>query len=234
MPQPDAFALIITSTLISVGVASSFAQMAIILTLYGRYGFMTQVEGSGDTEYRFLSDTFALDHGLANTWLMAMIPSVAVASIIIHTALDRNRKRMCVGSDNTIIIKFVALWSTVLVTQLGLIMLVLYNVVWKKEEHFTGVILCVVGGLILNVWVIILDYGVTRNRWHPRIFFDLLVFFTTTLAIYLFVQPMINTSVLGEWILLVVVWASHTLMPFRGARIVLSPSRAQGYIVWSQ
>jgi hypothetical protein len=232
MPQPDAFALLITSTLITFGLVSSFAQMTIILTLYGKHGFVYEHVSKSTTEVGFtetkepqlvfLSDTFAMDPGLANTWLMTMIPSVAVAAIIIHTASQRTKSyaHHDILQD---LLKMILLWLTVFLTQFGLIMLVLCNIEWKRAEHYAGVIMTVIGGLLLNIWVIKLDYKVLRNRWHPQILFDTFIAITTICAIGLFGQPHINTSVIGEWLLLVSVWVCHALMPFRGARIVLSP-----------
>jgi hypothetical protein len=220
MPEPDAFALMITSTMVSFGVVSAFAQLGIILTLYGKYGFVLHNTGTGLHEFRYLSDTFALDPGLTNTWLMTMIPSVAVAAIILHTAIQR-RKDSTSWSNTRI--QVTALWLVVYVTQMGLIMLVLYNITWRVNEHYIGVVLTVTGGLILNIWVILFDYEVTRRRWHPHVTFDTCVLLITFCAVILFVQPGKNASVLGEWLLLIIVWVCHTLMPFRGARIVLSP-----------
>ena len=220
MPEPDAFALMITSTMVSFGVVSSFAQLGIILTLYGKYGFVLLDTGTGLHEFRYLSDTFALDPGLTNTWLMTMIPSVAVAAIILHTAIQRRKDSASWSSTR---MQVTALWLVVYVTQMGLIMLVLYNITWRVNEHYIGVVLTVTGGLILNIWVILFDYEVTRRRWHPHVTFDTCVLLTTICAVFLFVQPSKNASVLGEWLLLISVWVCHTLMPFRGARIVLSP-----------
>jgi hypothetical protein len=235
MTQPDAFALIITSTLISVGVASSLSQMAVVLTLYGKYGFMVHNQTSGDTQFHYLSDTFALDPGMANTWLIAMIPSVAVASIVITTSINRVWKYSRGGNNRFQfwnVLGLATLWSTVLMTQIGLMMLVLYNIVWKRDIHLIGVLLSMFGGFTLNGWVILLDYGVTRRRWHPQIIFDVFLLCTTICSMALFFQSNVNTSVTGEWILIVVMWVLHILLPFRGARIVLSPPRAQGCIVW--
>lgn len=245
MPQLDAFALLITSTLITFGVASSFAQLTIILTLYGTHGFLREPVSNSTTkvvytetnnqQFVYLSDTFALDPGLANTWLMTMIPSVAVAAIIIHTALQRTKTYAHQGIlqdqlsaerrkelDMNTFWKLTLLWLVVFLTHFGLILLVLCNIEWKRDEHYAGVVMTLIGGLFLNIWVIRLDYKVVRHRWHPQILLDTLIAFITICAIAMFAQVNTNTSVVGEWMLLLVVWVSHTLMPFRGARVVLS------------
>jgi hypothetical protein len=228
MPTPNAFALMLTSALISVGIVSSLSQMGVVLYLFGKHGFIIETSTSGDNVFRYLSDTFALSPGLANAWLISMIPSVAVAAIIINTSLARDLKRSYNGNYNIQFVNtlfWIFLWLTVLVTHIGLMMLVLYNIQWKKGLHIVGVILCVVGGLLLNAWVGFLDYGVTRRRWHPQIVFDTIIVFVTVLSVFLFSQYDNNVSVLGEWVLLVIVMIVHAIMPIRGARIVFSTAR---------
>jgi hypothetical protein len=223
MPEPDTFALIITSTLLSVGVFSALSQISVVLTLYGKYGLWVEVQPSGYIVFRYLSDTFVMDPGKANTWLIAMIPSVAIAAIVINTSTRRDIKKLRDGGGSCQYApSLIALWFTVCTTQTGLIMLVLYNIVENFGLHVVGVSLCLVGAFVLNAWVIVLDHRVTRRRWHPQIVFDVTLIFVTIISIVLFFQPILNLSVVGEWVLLTGMMVSHTLLPFRGARIVLA------------
>jgi hypothetical protein len=231
MPAPNAFALMITSTLISVGIVSSIAQMGIVLLLFGTHGFIIELQPSGDQIFLYLSDTFALSPGLANAWLISIIPSVAVAAIIIHTSLTRDMKRINqLPGENMVLrlvnwVLWIGVWMTAWVTHVGLMMLVGYNIVKQRGLHTTGASIYLIGGWVLNTWVVFLDYGVHRRRWHPLIVFDTILICVAVISACMFFQGNLNLSVIGEWILLILLLVIHALLPIRGARIVLSPER---------
>jgi hypothetical protein len=228
MPTLNEFALLITSVLISVGIISSLSQMGVVMCLFGKHGFV--LESTGGLKFVFLSDTFVQNPGLANAWLVSVIPSVAVAAIVIHTSLTRDMAEMKRTHDTH---QFwfvnwscwICLWMSVLVTHIGLLMLVVYNVVKHKDLHILGVVLMVTGGLVLNAWVLFLDYGVARKRWHPQLVFDIVCGIITVVSIGVFLNQDTTSSVVAEWILLALLTTIHALLPIRGARIVLSPAR---------
>jgi hypothetical protein len=236
MSTPDAFAVMLTSTLISVGIFSALSQMGAVLHLFGRHGFIIRETPEQDETFLYLSDTFVKDPGLANTWLIAMIPSLAVAAIVINTSIAREMKRIKqLPEENRVLRRvnwfyWICEWVLVWITHIGLMMLVLYNIVDQKGLHITGVSICMGGGLILNGWIILLDYRVHRRRWHPLIIFDTFLLCVALIAIVVFFTGTLNVSVTGEWILLVILMVIHALLPIRGARIVLSTDRPKRII----
>ena len=240
MSAPDAFALMITSTLISVGIISAMAQMGVVLHLFGRHGFIIQETPSNNQTFNYLSDTFAVDPGLANAWLISMIPSVAVAAFIINTSISRDMKRIKqLQSEHEVLhrkgfnwFRWICAWMIVWVTHVGLIMLVGYDIVQQRDLHINGVFICMFGGLFLNMWVVSLDYQVHRRRWHPLIIFDTLIVCVGVVGIAMFFESSLNVSVVGEWILLILLMVIHALLPIRGARIVFSPSSPRRNSWW--
>ena len=171
----------------------------------------------------FLSDLFVLNPGMAYAWALAIIPSVAIAATIITTSIARDRLlwNTLEGQNPPRDLNRVV-WAVCIATQWGLILLSYFNLHHPSRLHYLGVALFATGGVVLQMWVVILDYGISRNTWHPVKTFDRILVFVSFIALPLFGFGSRSVSAASEWVVLLVAVVLHTLLPIRGARVVLS------------
>jgi hypothetical protein len=231
------FAIISVSTLIAMGLTSAIIQAGIMIFFFGKWGPAWLNEDTGQHVVYFLSDMFVLSPGLAYGWTIAIIPSVTIASIVIHTSICRDR--ICRNETNETprgvlrsawnLFKNPSVLVNLLVflAYLGLLMICIFDLHHPSKNHYVGVGLFALSGVFLNFWVIYLDYNVERTTWHPVYVFDCLLILLSVVALFLFSFGGHMISACSEWIVLVLMLVLHTLLPIRGARVVLS--KPQGW-----
>jgi hypothetical protein len=255
-PGNPAFALISVSVMIAVALSSALTQFGIMVFLFGQWGFAWIDTNTGGTLLHFLSETFTLSPGLANAWLMSIIPSITTIAAIVSTEQARDsfaqtvvgdrqpvdkqrtgkqREAYCTSACNyaQTNVKPVILWGLVLLAHIGLMMLIIFAYTpGTHEMHYFGVALFTSSMTVLNAWVVFIDYGVERVTWHPFIKFDAILFIVAVSALAVFVLGEPNISAAAEWIALLTMVSLHTLLPFRGARVVLSRPRLRYNSGW--
>jgi hypothetical protein len=215
------FSIVSVSVMVAVGLMSALAQFGIMVFMFSRYGLTTVHEDTGFTVLLFLSDTFVLSPGLAHAWIISIAPSIAIAAIIIDTSKARDRRATGGWEQPDYELKLV-----VFVTLFGLILLALFDVSAMPQLHYSGVVLFTAGGLILNAWILYLDYGVERLLWHPMLKFDIALLIISAIALPIFaignVLGYYDISAAAEWVVLIIMITLHVMLPIRGARVVLS------------
>ncbi|KAJ1464835.1 hypothetical protein T484DRAFT_1757805 [Baffinella frigidus] len=224
MSGNTAFALVSVAVLVTIGLGAALTQFGLMIYAFGKWGFIWTNGFTGAPVLFFLSDMFVLNPGLAYAWAFAITPSVAIAVTIINTSLARDRLIW-----NTMVhtckppydlTKFV--WVVAVCAQWGLALLAYFDLHNPSGLHYLGVGLFGVGGVVLNFWVVFLDYGIERATWHPAITFDRILTIISLVSLSLFVLGTRSLSAASEWVVLLVMITLHALLPIRGARVVLS------------
>jgi hypothetical protein len=215
------FSIVSVSVMVAVGLMSAITQLGIMVFIFSKYGLTAVHEETGFVFLLFLSDTFVLSPGLAHAWIVSIIPSVAIAAIIVDTSRARDRRMTGVHTENDLMLK-----SVVFIAFFGLILLALFDVGSMPFLHYVGVIMFTWGGLVLNGLVLYLDYGVDRLTWHPMLKFDIALLVISTIALPCFALASVlgapDVSACAEWVILIVMIILHVMLPIRGARVVLS------------
>jgi hypothetical protein len=240
------FATISVAVFITVGLGAALAQFGLMVFFLMKWG-PVWVNDDADHVVFFLSDMFVFSPGLAYAWAVLITPSVAIAGITISTSIARDRVYWNaplveptgwhrplwshVGGNTAILCRYVYrqaknpvchAWGWVFIAQLGLMLLIMFDLHNPNRLHYVGVCFYGSSGVVLNLWVLYLDYGVDRSTWHPFYQFDRLLVLTalTTLAMFVFGDALVSAS--AEWVVLLLMVTLHTLLPVRGARVVLS------------
>jgi hypothetical protein len=230
------FAIISVAVMITVGIVTAVAQCGLMIFVLGRWGPAWIEKATGQHVVYFLSDIFVLSPGLAYAWTISIIPSVAIAATIIRTSLSRDA--VCVNQTPKRLSKFGlrSIWNRVMdptllvlflvfMAYMGLMLLSLFDLHHPSNNHYVGVGLFAFSGVFLNFWVVYLDYTVERNTWHPVLVFDCSLVLLSIVALCMFIFGSLMVSACSEWSVLLLMVVLHTLLPIRGARVVLSRPR---------
>jgi hypothetical protein len=215
------FSIVSVSVMVAVGIMSAITQLGIMVFMFSKYGLTAVHADTGFTFLLFLSDTFVLSPGLAHAWIVSITPSIAIAAIIVDTSKARDRRVTGVHTEKGPVLR-----AVVFISFIGLILLALFDVGSMPLLHYVGVILFTGGGLVLNGWVLYLDYGVERLLWHPMLKFDITLLAISAIALPLFALASVagypDISACAEWGILIIMIILHVMLPIRGARVVLS------------
>ena len=217
-----AFAIISVSVMVSSGLAAALIQFGIVLYVFSKWGF-SDPDSIGRPVLYFLSDLFVIQPGIAYAWALSVIPSLTIALTIITTSVYRDFLiwgRMIDTKPPYNLTIFA--WIVALFGQWGLILIAYFDLHHRSRMHYLGVALFASSGLIFNVWVVFLDYGVRRMTWHPVFFADCALSTVSVVALIFFVFGSNSVSAASEWCVLLLMSTLHMLLPIRGARIVLS------------
>jgi hypothetical protein len=225
------FAIVSVSVLITVGLCAVITQFGLMVFVFGKWGPVYLNEATGQHVVYFLSDMFVLSPGLAYAWITSIIPSVSIAATIISTSISRDkicRNQPMNGSMwNRVMDPTNLVFCTVFLAYMGLVLLSLFDLHHPSGNHYVGVGLFATAGVILNFWVVYLDYTVERTTWHPVYVFDSALILLAIVALNVFIFGDHFTSACSEWTVLFLMVVLHALLPIRGARIVLS--KPQGW-----
>ena len=218
------FAILSVSVLIALGLGAALTQFGLMIYVFGKWGFVQQTNVTGTPVLYFLSDMFVLNPGLAYAWAFSIIPSVAIAATIIITSIARDLVIWNYIIDTYKppynMTRFV--WFVTICAQWGLALLSYFDLHHPSGMHYVGVALFGMAGVILNFWVLYLDYGIERASWHPVYTFDGLLTLISFIALIMFVFGTKSISAASEWVVLLLMVTLHALLPFRGTRVVLS------------
>jgi hypothetical protein len=225
MAGNTAFALISVAVMVTLGIGAALTQFGLMIYSFGKWGFIWTNGLTGEPTLFFLSDIFYLTPGLAYAWSFSIIPSLAIAVTIINTSIARDRLiwNTMVDTCKPPYDLSTFAWSLSVLGQWGLALLSYFDLHTPSGGHYLGVALFGASGLTLNLWILYLDYGICRATYHPILMFDRILAFTTVVALILFVFGSRSVSAASEWVVLLVMIAINTLLPVRGARVVLSP-----------
>jgi hypothetical protein len=227
------FAILSVSMLLTLGVGAAIMQSGIMLYAFGKWGPASNEDGIH--AIYFLSDLFVLTPGLAYAWILSVLPSVAIAAIIVRTSIARDRifrnDPLRKSAQNiTYVYEKVFdttnfIWFLVFLSNLGLMLLSLFDLHHPTGNHYVGVALFAASSAILQFWVIYLDYTVERTTWHPVYVFDGILVLLSFFALGIFTLGTASVSAFSEWFVLVLMVILHFLVPIRGTRVVLSKPR---------
>jgi hypothetical protein len=236
------FAVVSVSALVSVGIGAAIMQCGMMIFFFGKYGASFFNEANGKHMVYYLSDLFVLSPGLAYAWTLSVIPSVAIAAIIVSTSIARDRLlkndpvRMSVSLQSRIsrIFTYVCdqvfdttnlVWMLVFFANMGLMLLSLFDLHHTSRLHYLGVELFASCSVVLQFWVVYLDYTVERSTWHPVYVFDCIIILISFVALGMFSFGRERISAVSEWAILLLMVVLHALLPIRGARVVFSKPR---------
>jgi hypothetical protein len=221
------FAILSVSVLLTLGIVAAIMQCGMMLYAFGKWGPANEENGM----IYFLSDLFIFSRGLAYAWILSVIPSVAIAAIIVRTSISRDRicrndpVRKSAHLYDQVFDATNFIWFLVFLSNMGLLLISLFDMHHPTGLHFVGVGLFAACSAFLQFWVIYLDYTVDRPTWHPLYVFDGILVLLSFFSLGTFSLGGATVSALSEWFVLILMITIHLFLPIRGSRIVLSKPR---------
>jgi hypothetical protein len=216
------FSIVVITSLVSIGLLSAFSQLSLTLLLFAKHGAVFHTK-NGSLYFAFLSDSLRTNSVLANAWVLSFIPSFTILVCVLTSYFWMYRRYA-----------FVAVTClTSIFAQLGLLFVIFFDNINHLEWHYVGVVIAVIGFLLMHVLLIHSDWAMLQKTWHPSIIFDSLLVFISTVGIFTFSVSIFlpyakNTSVIAEWILLIILMLLQLNLPARAVRIALHVALATG------